>query len=191
MSSNAICSKASYPLSVKGTVSAHLKVAGGIWKACTQNHSKSLGCFLIVLSCPASAILNANSGLFSIFKPSQQQGIVFPVNIAFWLFIYTLANHTMARGRGSSSIAPRSMVSDCSCLQREGQTLYLGCVLLSASCWLSCVCWQGGEGKGCKSHSTQEAGKQHSSLFFPCTSGTREGSLGKPWSSVLSEGISF
>lgn len=169
MSSNAIYSKANDPLSVKGTASAHLKVAGGIWKACTQNHSKSLGYFLIALSCPASAILNASSGLFSIFKPSQQQGIVFPVNIAFWLFIYTLPNHTMPRGRGSSSIALRSTVSQAwcpipPCVQRKGQTLYLGYVLLSTSCWLSCVCRQGGEGKGYKSRSTPEAGKQHSSL---------------------------
>lgn len=108
MSSNAIYSKANNPLSVKGTASAHFRVAGGIWKGCTQNHSKSLGYFLIALSCPASAILNATSGLFSIFKPSQQQGIVFPVNIAFWLFIYRLPTHGMPWGRGSSSIAPRS-----------------------------------------------------------------------------------
>lgn len=167
MSSNAIYSKVNNPLSVKGTASAHLRVAGGIWKACTQNHSKSLGYFLIALSCPASAILNATSGLFSIFKPSQQQGIVFPVNIAFWLFIYRLPNHGMPWGRGSSSIAPRSTGRQAWCvilLQRKGQTLYLGYVLLSALCWLSCVCKQGGEGKGYKSHSTQEAGKQHSSL---------------------------
>lgn len=167
MSSNAIYSKANDPLSVKGIASAHLKVAGGIWKACTQNHSKSLGYFLIALSCPTSAILNATSGLFSIFKPSQQQGIVFPVNIAFCLFIYRLSNHAMPWGRGSSYIAPRSRVRQAWCLiplQREGQTLYLGYVLLSALCWLSCVCRQGGKGEGHKSHSTQKAGKQHSSL---------------------------
>lgn len=150
-------------------VSAQLKVAGRVWKACPWNHSKSLGYFLIALSCPASATLNASSGLFSIFKPSQQQGIVFPVNIAFWLFIYTLPNHITPWGRGSSCIASRSTVRQAWCpippwLPREAQTLYLGYVLLSTLCWLSCVCRQGGEGKGYKSHSTQQAGKQHSSL---------------------------
>lgn len=167
MSSNAIYSKANDPLSVKGIASAHLKVTGGIWKACTQKHSKSLGYFLIALSCPASAILNASNGLFSIFKPSQQQGIVFAVNIAFWLFIYRFSNYAVPWGRGSSYIAPRSMARQSWCLipfQREGQTLYLGYVLLSALCWLSCVCRWGGKGEGYKSHSTQEAGKQHSSL---------------------------
>lgn len=36
----------------------------------------------MALPCPASDSLNASSSLLAIFKPSQQRGIVFPVNIA-------------------------------------------------------------------------------------------------------------
>lgn len=165
MSSNAIYSKANDPLSVKGTDSARLKVAGGIWKACTWNHSKSLGYFLIALSCPASAILNASSGLFSIFKPSQQQGIVFPVNIALWLFIYRLPNHALPQGRGSSCIAPRSRVRQglVSNSSPEGGTNLLSGICFAFSLMLTQLCLQarwGREGVQITLH----PGKQHSNL---------------------------
>lgn len=94
------------PKSVKDTASTHLKVARGTWEACTQNHSKSLGYFLIALSCPASDILNASSGLFSIFKLPQQRGIVFPINIAFCLFTHGQIIPQPAAGAADTYIAP-------------------------------------------------------------------------------------
>lgn len=89
----------------KDTASTHLKVARGTREACTQNHSKSLGYFLIALSCPASDILNASSGLFSIFKLPQQRGIVFLINIAFCLFTHGQIIPQPAAGAADTHIA--------------------------------------------------------------------------------------
>lgn len=64
----------------------------------------------MALSCPASDILNASSGLFSIFKLSQQWGIVFPINIAFWLFTHGQIILYPEEGVADSYIAPKSML---------------------------------------------------------------------------------
>lgn len=137
------------PKSVKDTVSTHLKVARGIWKACTQNHGKSLGYFLIALSCPASDILNASSGLFSIFKLPQQRGIVFPINIAFWLFTHGQIIPYPEEGAADSYIAPKSMqwqdcvtlVSDSS-LSPVGGTSPLSGICFTSNFMLAQLCLQ-------------------------------------------------
>lgn len=133
-------------------VSTHLKAVKGIWKACTQNHSKSLGYFLITLSCPASDILNASSGLFSIFKLSQQWGIVFPINKHFD-YLHTTKSHP-EEGAADSYIAPKNMPrQDCgtllcgSTLSPVGGTNSLSGICLTLNFMLVQLCLQTGWGR--------------------------------------------
>lgn len=77
----------------------------------------------------------------SIFKLSQQWGIVFPINIAFWLFTHGQMTPYPAEGAADSDIAPKSTLR---CNQAtlwcpippvlwwEVQALYQRCALLPA-----------------------------------------------------------
>lgn len=129
----------------------------------------------------------------SIFKLSQQWGIVFPINIAFWLFTHGQMAPYPAEGQQVVILPPRARwdtMGPLWCpippvLWWEVQALCQGCVLLTTS--LAQLHLQTSwEGKEYEWNSGQKAEKQHGRIWrgrsFPCTPVAMSASLGKPLS---------